>query len=99
MGADGCEAVDFLDDAAAAMRERAAIRDLPGGEMSMPRCVEMFNALYGHRGIELTEEMGWMFMVLLKIVRSSAGQTCLDDYVDGCAYLAFAGGAAARGRG
>jgi hypothetical protein len=37
-------------------------------------------------------------MALLKLARAAAGTPQRDDYVDGCAYVAFAGEAASRER-
>ena len=86
-------AVDMLQEAAETLKQRAILRDTPEGERSMARCVEAFNAMYG---AELTEEQGWMFMVMLKAARSANGQPHPDDYVDGAAYFALAGESAIR---
>jgi len=55
----------------------------------------MFNTLYG---TELTEEQGWTFMELLKIVRSAGGKYRGDDYVDRAGYAGLAGEAASTER-
>jgi hypothetical protein len=47
-----------------------------------------FNALTGH---ELSERDGWLFMVMLKAARATAGGHNPDDYEDGAAYFALAG--------
>lgn len=47
-------------------------------------------------GVSLTEEQGWLFMALLKAVRSQQGNYRADSYEDGAAYFALAGEAAAR---
>lgn len=78
------------------MEDRAVIRDSPGGERSMAKTVTMFRIL---TGLKLSEEQGWKFMECLKMVRSEQGEYCEDDYVDGGAYAALAGEAAARTRG
>lgn len=83
----------ILGSAALHIADRAKRRDLPGGERSMRRAVEAFNALYGHL---LTERDGWMFMGLVKASRSSTGALNLDDYEDGAAYFALAGECAAK---
>lgn len=86
-------APDILESAAMHIAERGKRRDLPGGERSMRRSVEAFNAIRGHL---LTEADGWMFMALLKASRASAGALNLDDFEDGAAYFALAGECAAR---
>jgi len=86
----------ILDQAAAEVGDRADTYDQPEGEESMPRIVSMFNTLYG---VELTVEQGWMFMTILKQVRSAQGKMKLDNYVDLAAYAAFAGKAAEDERG
>ena len=85
----------FLEKGAKHMRDRAELRDAPDGEKSMGRTVAAFNELYGKN---LTEEEGWMFMVLLKQSRSSQGKFTPDDYEDGAAYFGLAGEAAAKER-
>lgn len=84
-----CTASDILEAARFCMAQRAHERDRPNGERSMARTVAAFNALTGHR---LTEVEGWRFMELLKIARGDGA----DEFVDGCAYAALAGEAAAR---
>ncbi|WP_346839799.1 DUF6378 domain-containing protein [Microbulbifer sp. SAOS-129_SWC] len=86
----------FLEAGAQHMRDRASLRDAPDGERSMAKTVAAFNALYGK---DLTEEEGWMFMVLLKQARASQGKFVADDYEDGAAYFGLAGEAAAGARG
>ena len=87
------EAPAFLEAAAKHMRDRAEQRDSENGERSMAKTVEAFNAAYNQK---LTEEQGWMFMVLLKTVRASQGIYVQDDYEDGAAYFALAGEAASE---
>lgn len=84
---------DLLGHAAAAIKQRAAQRDMPSGERSMARTVAMFGALTGK---QLTETEGWLFMVALKMARATAGAHNIDDYVDMAAYAALAGEAAGR---
>ena len=86
-------AVGMLQEAAETLKQRAILRDTPDGERSMARCVEAFNAMYGAK---LTEEQGWMFMVMLKAARSANGHQHPDDYVDGAAYFALAGESAIK---
>lgn len=49
-------------------------------------------------GVSMTEEQGWLFMALLKAVRSQQGAYRADSYEDGAAYFALAGEAAVRDR-
>jgi hypothetical protein len=53
----------------------------------------MFNLL---TGCSLSHEDGWVFMGILKMVRSRQGQFKADNYEDGAAYFALAGEAASR---
>lgn len=76
-----------------AISDRAASRDLPGGERSMGRAVAAFNAMYG---TALTETMGWQFQVLLKMSRAAVGELNTDDYVDQSAYSGLAGESACQ---
>jgi hypothetical protein len=84
-------APDILQSGIDAMAQRAAVRDLPGGERSMRRAVLAFSAL---TGLEMTETQGWLFMAVLKLARATAGAHHLDDYCDMAAYAALAGEAA-----
>ena len=88
--------VDIMNRAIEAQRDRAATYDSPAGERSMGKTVAMFNILHG---FDLTEEQGWQFMELLKMVRSSQGDFKLDNYVDGSSYASLAGDAACHERG
>lgn len=81
-------AEEILIKAAGHLADRAKTYDKPEGERSMRKTVDMFNVLTGG---ELTEEEGWMFMVLLKMVRSQQGEHRADNYEDGAAYFALAG--------
>jgi hypothetical protein len=54
----------------------------------MDKTVKAFNAITGH---ELTVEQGWLFMALLKAVRTQQGDFRLDNYEDGAAYFALMG--------
>lgn len=78
----------FLEESAAAMRQRAEIRDTPGGERSMARAVSIFNAWTGNT---LTTEDGWRFMIALKQAREIQGKFHADDYADLAAYAALLG--------
>lgn len=83
---------DFLKSGINHMRERANTYDSPEGERSMAKTVAMFNEF---AGTAITEEQGWRFMEILKMVRSSQGDFKADNYEDGAAYCALAGEAAA----
>ena len=86
---------DILQAAAGHMKDRAATYDKPEGERSMGATVEAFKAVTGH---QMTEEQGWLFMAILKAVRSQQGAYRKDSYEDGAAYFALAGEAAERDR-
>ena len=89
-------ASDFLGAALNHLGDRASTYDNPTGERSMGRTVEAFNAITGHK---LTEEHGWLFMCLLKQVRSQQGKYKSDSYEDLTAYAALMGESAAKVRG
>ena len=89
-------ASDFLGAALNHLGDRASTYDNPTGERSMGRTVEAFNAITGHK---LTEEQGYLFMCLLKQVRSQQGKYKSDSYEDGAAYFALMGECAAKVRG
>ena len=80
---------EILRAAAQHMEDRASAYDSPGGERSMGKTVAMFNALLGGDRA-LTVEQGWIFMTILKIVRSQQGGFKLDNYEDLAAYAALA---------
>lgn len=86
---------EILTQAAAEMSDRSATYDKPEGERSMGATVRAFEAV---SGVSMTEEQGWLFMALLKAVRSQQGALRMDSYVDGAAYFALAGEAAVKGR-
>lgn len=82
-------APNLLKRASDLMIERAVQYDSPEGERSMEKIVNSFNALTGK---DLTEAQGWMFMVLLKLVRDN---TRVVGHKDSCddliAYAALYG--------
>ena len=88
-------APELLMEAANCIGNRAVERDVDQ-ERSMKSCIASFNAMFDK---DLTEEQGWHLMTLLKISRSKGGNFRLDDYIDGAAYQALAGEAAAMERG
>ena len=83
----------ILSAAAATIDDRAAERDIEQ-ERSMARTVQAFNTLTGH---ELTETDGWLFMVVLKAARATAGAFQADDWIDMAGYVGLAGECAAKG--
>ena len=88
-------AQSILKKAAQHMQDRAATYDKPEGERSMGATVQAFNVVTGNA---LTEEQGWLFMALLKAVRSQQGAYRADSYEDGAAYFALMGEAAVQER-
>lgn len=90
------KAQDVLKAAGSHLEDRASTYDQPEGERSMASTVEAFEAVTGH---SLTVEQGWLFMALLKAVRSQQGAFRADSYEDGAAYFALAGEAAHQARG
>lgn len=89
-------AASMLTAALGHMEDRAKTYDAPGGERSMGKTVAAFNII---TGLELTEEQGWLFMEILKQVRSQQGDYRADNYEDMVAYAALRGECAARERG
>ena len=87
-------ASDFLGAALNHLGDRASTYDNPTGERSMGRTVEAFNAITGHK---LTEEQGWLFMVLLKSVRAQSDKS-FDSIEDMVAYSALLGESHAKGK-
>ena len=92
---DGSTAASILTAALGHMCDRAATYDKPEGERSMGATVD---ALLAVTGVSMTEEQGWLFMALLKAVRSQQGAYRADSYEDGAAYFALAGESAVRDR-
>ena len=85
----------FLEAAKGHLGARAATYDKPTGERSMERTVKTFAAL---TDIQLTEEQGWLFLEVLKQVRSLQGKFKADNYEDLAGYAALRGEAAAKAR-
>lgn len=65
-----------------------------GEERSMPAIVAAFKAVTGH---DLTVQQGYLFMIILKAVRSQQGADKLDNWVDMAAYAALSGEECADG--
>ena len=84
---------EILTQAASEMQDRATTYDKPQGERSMGATVAAYNAVTGQ---SMTEVQGWLFMAMLKAVRSQQGDYRADSFIDGAAYFALAGEAAAN---
>lgn len=92
------KAYEFLEAGIGHMKDRAATYDAPTGERSMEKTVAIFNELLAEKlRSPLTEEDGWNFMEILKLVRSKQGKFKADSYEDRAAYAGLAGEAAAKG--
>lgn len=87
------KANEVLKQAASEMEDRAKTYDKPKGERSMAATVTAFQAI---TGVSMTEQQGWQFMEVLKLVRSNQGGYRADSFIDGAAYAALAGEAASR---
>ena len=81
------DAVGILKKSCEHLSDRASSYDKNGGR-SIPRIVKSFNAVTGHN---LTAEQGWLFMSLVKIVRTQQGDYRADNYEDLAAYSALMG--------
>lgn len=75
------KAHEILTKATQHMQDRAATYDKPDGERSIGATVAAFKAITGD-GLMNTEERGWLFMSLLKKVRSQQGEYKADNYED-----------------
>lgn len=82
------KATEILNAAESHLTDRGATYDKPGGERSMQKTITAFNAIADQ---SLTVEHGWLFMTLLKAVRTQQGNYKPDNYEDGAAYFALAG--------
>ena len=91
------KAHEVLEAGVKHMQDRAATYDKPDGERSMEATVNAFNVITGD-GLMNTEERGWLFMNILKMVRSQQGDFKLDNYEDGAAYWGLAAEAAHKER-
>jgi hypothetical protein len=81
-------AIKFLEDGVKVQKQRADLRDTPGGERSMVNIVKTFNALTGQK---LTTAEGWEFLICLKLVRGRQGFFHEDDYTDAASYVSLLG--------
>lgn len=89
------KAHEILEAGLGHMKDRSATYDKLAGERSMGATVAAFHAITGH---VMTEEEGWLFMGLLKMVRSQQGGFRADNYEDLAAYAGLQGEAAHRER-
>lgn len=90
-------AIELLERAAGHLKDRAATYDKPEGERSIGAAVKAFNTVTGD-GLMDSEERGWLFMAILKMVRSQQGNYRADNYEDLAAYSALMGEAACEER-
>lgn len=81
------QAHEILTSAAEHLSGRASIYDVPDGERSMAKTVDVFNL---HHGTQLTEAQGWHFMQILKDVRLFTRAAYHADSAEDCvAYAAL----------
>lgn len=90
-------AFSILDKAQDHMKDRASTYDSEG-ERSISKTISAFKIITDD-GLMNTDERGWLFMALLKMVRAQSGKLRMDSYEDGAAYFALAGESAAVERG
>lgn len=88
----------FLQAAIDVQAERGKQYDAPGGERSMGRTVQAFNAITGR---DLTEAEGWLLLQVLKDVRQwqNPDKFHEDSALDGVAYSSLKAEALAAGGG
>jgi hypothetical protein len=80
-------AIEFLERAADLMLERGQEYDSEDGERSMAQTVAAFNVITGNN---LSEQEGWLFMLLLKLVRQHQTEEWhQDSSEDAIAYAAL----------
>jgi hypothetical protein len=78
------------------MQERGKTYDSDGGERSMGKTIAAFNAITGR---DLSEQDGWLLMLLLKQVRQwSTTQFHQDSALDSVAYAALLAESLANGK-
>lgn len=90
-------AADIVKAGIKHLEDRASTYDQPEGERSIGATVKAFNAITNGRMD--SEEKGWLFMVLLKAVRSQQGDFKMDNYEDGSMYFGLMGESAREERG
>lgn len=87
------KANEFLKKAELHLIKREVHYDKSSGERSIPKVVKCFNEITGH---SINEEEGWMFMIILKLVRTQQGKFKEDSYEDMVAYGALMGEEASK---
>lgn len=92
------KATDLLTAAAKHMSDRAATYDKPEGERSMAATVAAYRAVRGADMLSC-ERDGWLFMILLKLVRFHQNPDVphRDSVEDAIAYAALFGESALGG--
>ena len=93
--ADKHSAPWFLERGLLHMSDRAVTYDTPGGERSMGATVAAYKAVTGDDRLT-SESQGWLFMVLLKLVRSQQGEFKANNFEHATAYCGLMGEAAAE---
>ena len=89
-------AESYLKSALATMQERGKTYDSDSGERSMGKTIAAFNAITGR---DLSEQEGWLLMLLLKQVRQwSTNQFHQDSALDSVAYAALLAESLANGK-
>jgi hypothetical protein len=83
--ADSAQAAEMLTRSADLLVERGKRYDKADGTSSMDRAVAALNTITGHN---LTEDEGWMLMLLLKLSRATAKAGYhADSYEDAAAFV------------
>lgn len=82
------KSTDILEKCVHIQNERAKEYNSPEGERSMDTMVEAFNALTGHK---LSVADGWLFMMVLKLVRGRSSPGHVDSAVDLASYASLYG--------
>ena len=83
---DERKAHSLLMETADILGSRGKERDKEEGERTIPQLVPLFNQITGHK---LSNEDGWLFMLMLKLVRMRGGSFKDDDYLDAIGYAAL----------
>ena len=81
------KAPEILEAALQVHHDRGKERDTEEGERSMARAVQLYESL---TNMGMTEGMGWMFMVALKLARAERSNNP-DHYIDLAGYVALLG--------
>ena len=90
------DAASILETAGDHMASRASTYDAEGGERSMGKAVDAFNAIHG---TDITEAQGWHLLQILKDVRLFTSPSYHADSAEDCvAYAALKAEAKAKER-